>query len=113
MPMYTVGDFVLTEGSFGYDTQAGMGLVRDPDSRGSVNLLDLWEWGSPCTSQSSTLPGLRKSTSHLAVLNLRTLQVSDPGISQLQRWLHAARLTKHDVGLGLSTGGRVSQGGSR
>jgi len=50
VPMYTVGDFVLTEGSFGYDTQ-----------------------------------------------------VSDPGISQLQRWLHAARLTKHDVGLGLST----------
>ncbi|CAE7170962.1 unnamed protein product [Symbiodinium microadriaticum] len=49
VPMYTVGDFVLTEGSFGYDTQ-----------------------------------------------------VSDPGISQLQRWRHAARLTKHDVGLGLS-----------
>ncbi|CAE7643518.1 unnamed protein product, partial [Symbiodinium necroappetens] len=49
VPMYTVGDFVLTEGSFGYDTQ-----------------------------------------------------VSDPGISQLQRWRHAARLTKRDVGLGLS-----------
>ncbi|CAE7947524.1 unnamed protein product, partial [Symbiodinium sp. KB8] len=54
VPMYTVGDFVLTEGSFGYDTQ-----------------------------------------------------VSDPGISQLQRWRHAARLTKHDVGLGLSAGGRA------